>query len=193
MKKIILLPILFISLAAHAEFSEIQDPDGYSNLREKPNAQSRILTKIPNGTHVYTPEMDGKLHLEHGWQMTYDLRGKKKLDGWVHTSRLIPLSRYESIPVTATADGFTCQKTVWACALNRNVSTIRKKNICLHTINTDFPIIAEKKCSALTVQFHSATIVKLPFSATVKHKSPPEPNMTTCSTHILKRQAIIRN
>ena len=77
MKKIILLPILFISLATHAEFSEIQDPDGYSNLREKPNAHSRILTKIPNGTHVYTPEMDGKLHLEHGWQMTYDLRGKK--------------------------------------------------------------------------------------------------------------------
>ena len=54
--------------------------------------------------------MDGKLHLEHGWQMTYDLRGKKSLDGWVHTSRLIPLSRYESIPVTATADGFTCKK-----------------------------------------------------------------------------------
>ena len=110
MKKIILLPILFISLATHAEFSEIQDPDGYSNLREQPNTQSRILTKIPNGTHVYTPEMEGKLHLEHGWQMTYDLRGKKRLDGWVHTSRLIPLSRYESIPVTATTDGFTCQK-----------------------------------------------------------------------------------
>ena len=42
-EKIILLPILLISLATHAEFSEIQDPDGYSNLREKterPKAES---------------------------------------------------------------------------------------------------------------------------------------------------------
>lgn len=112
MKHFIAIPLLFVSLAAQADYAQINDADGYTNLRQKPNTQSRVVSKIPHGTFVYTPytpEMEGD-ERKNGWEIVYDLRGDKPREGWIHTSRLIPLSKYEHIPVAATADGLSCLK-----------------------------------------------------------------------------------
>ena len=76
-------------------------------------------------------------------------------------------------PLQLLPTALPAKKTVWACALNRNVFNYKKEKHLFTHDQYGLSHYRGKKCSALTVQFHSATIVKLPFSATVKHKSPP--------------------
>ncbi len=109
MKKLAFI-CLFASLYAHADFAQIHDTDGYTNLREKPNANSRIIQKIPTGTYVYTPESDANDFKQNGWVITYDIRHARAVEGWVHQSRLMPLATWERIAVKNTADGFSCLK-----------------------------------------------------------------------------------
>ncbi len=108
MTKLLALTLLFSSLYAHAEFAQIQDPDGSTNLRDKPNAQSKVVSKIPSGTYVYTPTDDSDDYTKGEWRTVYDVRGDKS--GWVHQSRLLPLQNYPAIPVKAEKNGYSCLK-----------------------------------------------------------------------------------
>lgn len=110
MKKSALLCLLITGFA-HADFARIRDADGYTNLREQPNTDSRILRKIPTGSYVYTPEGDSDDFKRNGWVITYDVRHAQAVSGWIHQSRLMPLATFgEPIAVKNTADGFSCLK-----------------------------------------------------------------------------------
>lgn len=111
MTKLLALTLLFSSLYAHAEFAQISDPDGYTNLRDKPNTQSKIVRKIPTGAYVYTPTGDNYADFAEGdWHSVYDVRGNQSVSGWVHQSRLLPLQNYPAIPVKAEKNGYSCLK-----------------------------------------------------------------------------------
>lgn len=104
------LVLLLMSALAHADFAQIYDADGYTNLREQPNANSRIIRKIPTKTYVYTPEGDLLDFQKNGWIWAVDVRNQRAVEGWIHRSRLKPLSAWERIAVRNTADGFRCVK-----------------------------------------------------------------------------------
>ncbi len=110
MKRLFFIALLLPTLSARADYAQIHDTDGHTHLRQQPNRHSRILGKIPTGTYVYLPETDEGGERQNGWRLVYDLRNGRTREGWVHTSRLILVSTYERIPLTATADGFDCLK-----------------------------------------------------------------------------------
>lgn len=60
----------------------INDPDGYTNLREKPNSSSKILTKIYDGEsfEVYVNDSPEK------WWLIYHQKSQKT--GYIHKSRV---------------------------------------------------------------------------------------------------------
>lgn len=107
MKKSALLCLLAAGFA-HAEFAQVQDPDGYTNLRAKPNAQSKIISKIPTGTYVYTP-IEGEEYRAGSWLVAYDLR-QKPINGWLNQSRVLPLQNYPKMAVQANQNGYSCLK-----------------------------------------------------------------------------------
>lgn len=111
MKKFALLSLL-ICLNTHAEFAQIQDPDGHTNLRKEPNAQSHILSKIPNGTYVYTPEGDGDAYKKGNWVSSYYIHNNKLVggSGWIHQSRLHFIHHNAAIPIQTNQNGFSCLK-----------------------------------------------------------------------------------
>lgn len=110
MKHLVFITLLLSTLSAHADYAQIHDADGHTHLRQQPDSHSRVLDKIPTGTYVYLPEADDDSYWRNGWRLAYDLRNGRARQGWVHTSRLIPVSSHEQIPLTATADGFSCLK-----------------------------------------------------------------------------------
>ena len=93
---------------ARAEFARIRDPDASANLRNEPRNTAPIAAKIPNGAYVYTPEPNSGGYRQNGWQFVVYRQNGRLLEGWMHGSRLQPLSRYAAVPVKAAADGFSC-------------------------------------------------------------------------------------
>lgn len=99
MKVLMLLPVFsFLSLLfGHAgepdEFCIVQDSDGYSNVREHPGTQSKIITRVDHGQVVWVyPGAD------KSWPnvIFMDKTGEER-SGHIHSSRLKPLTDFESI------------------------------------------------------------------------------------------------
>ncbi len=61
------------------EYGEIQDPDGYTNLREEKNTSSQILQQVKSGEKVEILDNSGD------WLLIQTGEGKK---GYVHKSRI---------------------------------------------------------------------------------------------------------
>jgi uncharacterized protein YgiM (DUF1202 family) len=62
------------------EFAIVEDPDGWVNLREKPDINSSILARIQNNTHLEIKETVGD------WYRVYTESGRK---GYIFKNRLI--------------------------------------------------------------------------------------------------------
>lgn len=62
---------------------EVVDKDGYVNVREKPDAKSKILYTIESGSIITS-------HTENGskWEQVISIEGSDKQGGYVHSSRL---------------------------------------------------------------------------------------------------------
>jgi len=76
-----------------AQFAVVNDPDGYSNLREAPG-KSKIITQLKNGTIVYgLPEPENK------WQIV-DYSFDPIKTGYIHIDRLDYIDNLPSIPIT---------------------------------------------------------------------------------------------
>ena len=66
----------------------INDPDGFSNIRDKANGQSSITDTVANGRLVYV----FKDMVEGNWLPVEYNKGKKIISGFIHSSRIIYLN-----------------------------------------------------------------------------------------------------
>lgn len=85
MNRIVFL-FLFVAQCVFGQFFVIKDKDGYSNIREKANAKSKIVGTFPNGTLFYFPHADDSL--EPWWQLK---------EGYIHRSRFKDVSTFPAI------------------------------------------------------------------------------------------------
>lgn len=79
-----------------AQFAYIQDADGFVNMREEANAESKIIGKIPSNQIVFLIENEPEIK---GWVYSfYESATSKELSGYIHSSRLKLLSNFTLIP-----------------------------------------------------------------------------------------------
>jgi uncharacterized protein YgiM (DUF1202 family) len=65
----------------------INDPDGYTNIREEQNSKSRILGKVKEGQVFFfyaNPSSDW-------WQVEFNASNSDEINGFIHKSRIIPI------------------------------------------------------------------------------------------------------
>ena len=86
-KKIFLLVSALSIQLSFAQFAKIVDKDGYVNVRENADANSKIIGKLNSDEIVYIFEPDNK-----NWANVSN--------GYVHNSRLKYIKSYESVPPT---------------------------------------------------------------------------------------------
>ncbi|MGL6127482.1 SH3 domain-containing protein [Chryseobacterium artocarpi] len=86
-KKIFLLVSALSVQLSFAQFAKIVDKDGYVNVRENADANSKIIGKLNSDEIVYIFEPDNK-----NWANVSN--------GYVHNSRLKYIKSYESVPPT---------------------------------------------------------------------------------------------
>ncbi len=86
-KKIILLTAALSVQLSFAQFAKIVDEDGYVNVRENADANSKIIGKINSDEIVYIFEDDNK-----NWANVSN--------GYIHSSRLKYIKSYQAVPPT---------------------------------------------------------------------------------------------
>ncbi|WP_428171465.1 SH3 domain-containing protein [Chryseobacterium rhizosphaerae] len=84
-KKIILLTAALSVQLSFAQFAKIVDEDGYVNVRENADANSKIIGKINSDEIVYIFEDDNK-----NWANVSN--------GYIHNSRLKYIKSYQAVP-----------------------------------------------------------------------------------------------
>lgn len=98
-----LLLLIFLSALtqfAHAQFMKVVDPDGFVNVREEPNAQSKITGKVNTQDIVYHLEADES---RGNWISVMGSLDNEALQGYIHSSRLKPLNQLRTIPFVGSA------------------------------------------------------------------------------------------
>ncbi|MGG7551128.1 SH3 domain-containing protein [Chryseobacterium arthrosphaerae] len=94
-KKIFLAAAILSIQLSFAQFAKIVDKDGYVNLRENPDAKSKITGKISSDEIVYASEPDAA---NKNWVNVYY---NDKTAGYINTSKVKLLDSYETLlPVT---------------------------------------------------------------------------------------------
>ncbi|RTZ49557.1 SH3 domain-containing protein [Chryseobacterium arthrosphaerae] len=94
-KKIFLAAAILSIQLSFAQFAKIVDKDGYVNLRENPDAKSKITGKISSDEIVYASEPDAA---NKNWVNVYY---NDKTAGYLNTSKVKLLDSYEILlPVT---------------------------------------------------------------------------------------------
>jgi hypothetical protein len=99
MQKVALLFLtVFISSHINAQTAIIRDPDGYCNIRQKANSQSKITDTLSNDkiVFVYKDEAEGN------WLPVDYKKGKEIVSGYIHQSRirfLTDFTKFKSVTV----------------------------------------------------------------------------------------------
>ena len=78
-----------------SKFAEIVDKDGFVNIRDDASGQSKIIGKINSGEIVYIFNVGND---NEDWLIVDHHEKDSLLTGYVHTSRIKPVSDYEYIP-----------------------------------------------------------------------------------------------
>jgi len=87
-----LLLFLFLPSASFAQFTIIQDPDGYCNLRSRPEFGDNVQRKLKNGAIVYAFEAEG------GWlNIDYTEHGEI-VQGYIYKDRAKLVTDFPEIP-----------------------------------------------------------------------------------------------
>ncbi len=91
MKRITIFCLVYFT-AVHCEFATVLDPDGFVYVRSLGNKTKTVIDSLKNEQIVYCFEGE-----EGGWRsVEYDDNGKV-ITGYIHGSRLIPVSRHRAI------------------------------------------------------------------------------------------------
>ncbi|RRJ92813.1 hypothetical protein EG240_02015 [Paenimyroides tangerinum] len=100
MKKILLVFILF-STSIYGQFYKIVDKDGYVNLRDKPNSNSKIVSKIKSGEYVLEFDYTDN---PNWMNVDFSSNNDESIGGFIHKSRLISLKDFTPINFIKTID-----------------------------------------------------------------------------------------
>ncbi|WP_421752106.1 hypothetical protein [Croceimicrobium sp.] len=100
MRNILILSLCLLIEPCIAQFAIVQDPDGYSNLRSEPDAQSSIICRVPSGRILFV-EIE-YWSLDSTWVLVYFNPnpfsisfGQATYGGYIHQSRLLNI---ENLP-----------------------------------------------------------------------------------------------
>ncbi len=94
-KKIFLAAAILSIQLSFAQFAKVVDKDGYVNLRENPDAKSKVTGKISSDEIVYASEPDAA---NKNWINVYY---NDKTSGYISTSKVKLLDSYETLlPIT---------------------------------------------------------------------------------------------
>ncbi len=74
----------FIARVTNAQTALIKDPDGYCNIRQSANSQSKVLDTLSNDRIVFVFEEQA----EGNWLPVDYKKGNETLSGYVHKSRI---------------------------------------------------------------------------------------------------------
>lgn len=90
MKNLVLFLFLIanISLAQQRYIGQINDPDGYTNIRKSPNSKAEIIGKLLKNEYFFYTENPS------GW---YEVSTQHKVQGFVHKSRIQKVNDKELI------------------------------------------------------------------------------------------------
>ena len=90
MKNLLLFLFLIanISLAQQRYIGQINDPDGYTNIRKSPNSKAEIIGKLLKNEYFFYTENPS------GW---YEVSTQRKVQGFVHKSRIQKVNDKELI------------------------------------------------------------------------------------------------
>ena len=90
MKNLLLFLFLVanISLAQQRYIGQINDPDGYTNIRKSPNSKAEIIGKLLKNEYFFYTENPS------GW---YEVSTQRKVQGFVHKSRIQKVNDKELI------------------------------------------------------------------------------------------------
>ena len=90
MKNLVLFLFLVanISLAQQRYIGQINDPDGYTNIRKSPNSKAEIIGKLLKNEYFFYTENPS------GW---YEVSTQHKVQGFVHKSRIQKVNDKELI------------------------------------------------------------------------------------------------
>ena len=112
MKNLLLFLFLIanISLAQQRYIGQINDPDGYTNIRKSPNSKAEIIGKLLKNEYFFYTENPS------GW---YKVSTERKVQGFVHKSRIQKVNDKELIALkidfednTIEAENETMQDTI---------------------------------------------------------------------------------
>lgn len=90
---VIMLVMIGFAVNANSQVATIQDEDGYTNVRQKPNGKAKIIHKINEGEVFFIGEdTDGWVEVHFSSDMfSEDIIRKGLRSGYVHNSRILPL------------------------------------------------------------------------------------------------------
>ncbi|WP_018342325.1 SH3 domain-containing protein [Cytophaga aurantiaca] len=98
MKQFLLLVIFCLTaLGTQAQLAVIQDPDGYVNVRSKPDISGEVIMKLTTADIFYCFEEEG----QNDWYpIDVYQNGAQHSSGYIHRSRVKFIHDYESISVS---------------------------------------------------------------------------------------------
>lgn len=122
-KLILLVAFLFTTDIATAQVAIIQDKDGFTNVREKPNGQSPIIHKLYSNEAFWYNFENG--HDTNEWipvfipKHSFSLSSTQPdyIEGYIHKSRLQPLDKLKSY----TGADFRFEYLIEPFALNNRI------------------------------------------------------------------------
>jgi hypothetical protein len=100
MKYLFLLIIFYLpSLYTHAQLAIIQDPDGYVDMRSKPDSSGDVLRKLTPADMFFVLNQDGDWYLI----AVNTKNAEQYLSGYIHKSRAQFIHNYDTLGVSQKA------------------------------------------------------------------------------------------
>lgn len=131
MTKILIAILIISSIITSAQYAKIVDKDGYCNLREMPNSKGKIIKILKSNNIVFISNLgnDNQEWSKVVFQDFFKNTKSKKIEGFVHNSRLKKIGDFDTIPSVDSDDtgvSFNC------CHIKVEIKTTSfdsKKNI----------------------------------------------------------------
>lgn len=96
----------FISQLAYAQFAIVRDKDGFVNVRQAADVNSKVLDKLPNESIIFCFPEEAK---EEWLPVDYHIQNQT-LPGYIHKSRVIFIDSLRAFPATKLNDSLLSLK-----------------------------------------------------------------------------------
>src|SRR5215216_3937198 len=95
MRQYLIILIQLVSACSYAQFAIVCDNDGFVNVREDGQSNSKIIDTLKNGHLVYCFEKNGN------WTSIENSRRTKECNGYIYNDKNKLISQLPSIPIVS--------------------------------------------------------------------------------------------